>query len=129
MTGLHDRKIRRRIKAAIRHTPSKPLSLHDHQEEEGGEDDDERDTIQVINRPTTRPALDVVDPRPSTTTVRKRKGNVGLSLMANFKSDSLARGKRMTLVQRDKSTRFLGGLKVSSGKNGMGARGRSGRST
>jgi hypothetical protein len=68
----------------------------------------------IITKPTTTtPATTTMNANTNTMTIRKRKGNVGLNMMANFKSDSLAKGRRMTLTG-GRTGIFLGGRKVSS---------------
>jgi hypothetical protein len=67
----------------------------------------------TITKPTTTPATTTMNANTNTMTIRKRKGNVGLNMMANFKSDSLAKGRRMTLTG-GRTGIFLGGRKVSS---------------
>lgn len=133
VTGRHERKIRRRIKSAIRHTPSKPLDQdsagQSDEEEREEEDEDEDDIIHVLPRlpGTSKPGHQPmsISTLPTSnepaTTIRKRKGNVGIALMTSFTSASMAKGKRMTLIHREREGRgFLGGKKVSSGRPGGG---------
>jgi hypothetical protein len=140
--GRHERKLRRRAKAAIRHTPSRPPDDQVITNDGKDEDEDEEEvgsTIEVLpaagaskRRATTATNNDAgkamsgndkaIAAKPTAipatmnanTTIRKRKGNVGLNMMANFKSDSLAKGRRMTLTGSRGAGMFLGGRKVSS---------------
>lgn len=78
--------------------------------------------IATITKPTTAtPATTTMN--ANTMTIRKRKGNVGLNMMANFKSDSLAKGRRMTLAG-GRTGMFLGGRKVSSSWRNVAGEGR-----
>lgn len=78
--------------------------------------------IATITKPTTAtPATTTMN--ANTMTIRKRKGNVGLNMMANFKSDSLAKGRRMTLTG-GRTGMFLGGRKVSSTWRNVASTGR-----
>lgn len=143
LAGRHERKLRRRAKAAIRHTPSRPpddqvvMDEDDEEEEvgstievlpvagtskrptttstnkEAGKEENGSDRATVARPTTTTPATTTMNANTNTTTIRKRKGNVGLNMMANFKSDSLAKGRRMTLTG-SRTGMFLGGRKVSS---------------
>jgi hypothetical protein len=71
----------------------------------------------------TKPATATPATTTMSTTIRKRKGNVGLNMMANFKSDSLAKGRRMTLTG-SRTGMFLGGRKVSSTWRNVAGEGR-----
>lgn len=145
LAGRHERKLRRRAKAAIRHTPSRPPDDQvlienddDVDEEEVGSTIEILPVVRAPKRPTitsankdagrakngndratitkpttTTPATTTMNANTNTMTIRKRKGNVGLNMMANFKSDSLAKGRRMTLTG-SRTGMFLGGRKVSS---------------
>ena len=121
--------MRRRAKASIRHTPSKPLYSDSNEDDE---DDDQAlgTTLKAstsVNPQTKRTAL---DPQPTglnetQAMKRKRKNSVGLALMANFKSDSLSKNKRLTLQgtvgggghgpSMIKERGFLGGKMLRSG--------------
>lgn len=80
---------------------------------EAGKAKNGNDRASITKPTTTTPAFTTMNANTNTTTIRKRKGNVGLNMMANFKSDSLAKGRRMTLTG-SRTGMFLGGRKVSS---------------
>jgi hypothetical protein len=143
LAGRHERKLRRRAKAAIRHTPSRPpdgqvvVDEDDEEDEVGstievlpaagtskrptttatnkdaGKAKNGNDRATIAKPTTTTPATTTMNANTNTMTIRKRKGNVGLNMMAKFKSDSLAKGRRMTLTG-SRTGMFLGGRKVSS---------------